>query len=325
MPLTDTSPATERDPSFRHEAMFYAGRAEFLDGTVAFIRDGLAHDEPTLVVVDADKIEALRAALGSDADRVEFADMAEVGRNPARIIPRWRQFVDHHVRADQPVRGIGEPIWAGRSHAELIECQAHETLLNLAFADSYPWTLLCPYDVEALTPAVVDEARRSHPFLAYRGDRQVSRDYLAAHPSPARLDHPLPPPPDGAAILAFDSDDQALKTVRGFVFEHARRVGLGQDATDNLVLAANELASNSLRHGGGRGTVSLWRDGDSLICEVRDAGFIDGRPLLGRQHPTVTQTGGRGLWLANQLCDLVQLRSAPAGTTVRAHVSLHRT
>ena len=29
--------------------------------------------------------------------------------------------------------------------------------------------------------------------------------------------------------------------------------------------------------------------------------------------------GGRGVWLANQLCDLVQIRSGAAGTVVRLH------
>ncbi|HWG98689.1 MAG TPA: ATP-binding protein, partial [Pilimelia sp.] len=67
-------------------------------------------------------------------------------------------------------------------------------------------------------------------------------------------------------------------------------------------------------------TIRLWRDGAALICEIRDAGYITDRPLLGRQRPTIDQTGGRGLWLANQLCDLVQIRSTTAGTIVRLHV-----
>ena len=31
---------------------------------------------------------------------------------------------------------------------------------------------------------------------------------------------------------------------------------------------------------------------------------------------------GRGLWLANQLADLIQIRSAPEGTTIRLHAWL---
>jgi anti-sigma regulatory factor (Ser/Thr protein kinase) len=33
--------------------------------------------------------------------------------------------------------------------------------------------------------------------------------------------------------------------------------------------------------------------------------------------PPLSDEGGRGLWLANQLCDLVQIRSGENGTVVR--------
>jgi anti-sigma regulatory factor (Ser/Thr protein kinase) len=306
---------------FRHEALFYAGRREFLDGTVPFMREGLAGDEPILVVVDAPKIVALRAALGPDAARVRFADMAEVGRNPARIIPRWRRFVDEHLRDDRPVRGIGEPIWAGRGSAELVECQAHETLLNVAFADSPAWSLLCPYDIKALEPAVVDEARRSHPFLVRQGNRYASQEYLDNHPSPGRLDHPLPTPPDHAMSIPFGPDPGSLTTARDRLRRHAEHLGVDPVTIEYLTLAASELATNSLCHGGGSGTIHLWLDGHMLLCEVRDPGQFTGHPLVGRQHPDVNQVGGRGLWLVNQLCDLVQIRTGPAGTTVRIHMA----
>ncbi len=93
---------------FRHEALIYAGRDEFVEGTGSFVRDGLAADEPTLVVLSAPKIDALRSELGDLADRVHFADMGEVGGNPARIIPAWRDFVGQNQ--GRRLRGIGEPI-----------------------------------------------------------------------------------------------------------------------------------------------------------------------------------------------------------------------
>ena len=154
--------------SFRHEALLYAGEVDFLAGTLPFIREGVAADEPVLVVVSAARIGLLRSALGGDADRVAFADVADVGANPARIIPAWRDFVAGHDVASRRARGIGEPIWAGRTPAELVECQRHETLLNLAFAGVPAWWLLCPYDTTSLGPEVLEEARRSHPFVTDR-------------------------------------------------------------------------------------------------------------------------------------------------------------
>ena len=35
------------------------------------------------------------------------------------------------------------------------------------------------------------------------------------------------------------------------------------------------------------------------------------------------QVAGRGLWLVHELCDLVQLRSSPAGTVVRMHMQVY--
>jgi anti-sigma regulatory factor (Ser/Thr protein kinase) len=309
-------------PEFRHEALLYSGGPGFLAGTVPFIEEGVAGGEAVLVVVSAAKIEALRAALGAGADKVTFADMASVGRNPARIIPRWRQFVDDHLPAGRPIRGIGEPIYVERSAAELVECHTHEALLNVAFAGGPGWTLLCPYDVEALDPAVLAEARRNHPYLVSEGATRPSGDYHASPPPPARADQPLPPPPADVEALAFDRAKGALRAVRDAASAHARRAGADGPTAAKFALAASELATNSLCHGGGRGTVRLWTDGGVLVCEVRDAGHFDGPPLLGRQLPDPGQLGGRGLWLVNQLCDLLQIRDTPDGTTVRLYLRL---
>jgi hypothetical protein len=156
--------------TFRHEALLYAGEVDFLTGTLPFIREGVAADQPVLVVVSAAKIGLLRSALGADADRVAFADMADVGANPARIIPAWRDFIAANDVDRRSARGVGEPIWAARTPAELVECQRHETLLNLAFAGVPAWWLLCPYDTTSLSPEVLEEAWRSHPVVSERGD-----------------------------------------------------------------------------------------------------------------------------------------------------------
>jgi anti-sigma regulatory factor (Ser/Thr protein kinase) len=303
--------------AFRHEALLYGGEVDFLGRTLPFIRDGVAADEPVLVVVSAAKIGLLRSALGGDADRVAFADMAGVGANPARIIPAWRDFVAGHDLTGRRARGLGEPIWAGHSPAELVECQRHESLLNVAFAGVPAWWLLCPYDTGALEPAVIEEARRSHPFLTQDGVRWESADYrgldVEAAPFQARLPEPIGEPPE----LAFGAG--SLTALRELVSCHAAAAGLGAARTADLVLAVDEVVTNSLRHGGGRGTLRVWRDAGSLVCEVRDQGRIDD-PLVGRERPALDRDGGRGLWLVNQLCDLVQLRSFPTGAVVRLHM-----
>jgi anti-sigma regulatory factor (Ser/Thr protein kinase) len=298
---------------FRHEALLYAGEADFLLGTTAFIRRGLEQDEAVLVVESTPKIAALRRELGEDASFVHFADMAQVGANPARIIPAWRDFVTEHGSHGKGMRGIGEPIWAGRTPDELVECQRHESLLNLAFAGGTPWQLLCPYDITALPAQVIDEARRSHAYVTERHVELPSPQYRGHDESAAMLDAPLRPAPPDAAGMPFRNGD--LARVRALASRHAAEAGLGDSRIRDFVSAVNEVATNSLRHGGGAGTFFVWEDDGGLACEVRDRGRYD-KPLADRERPAGT-TASRGLWLANHLCDLVQIRSYPTGTVVR--------
>ena len=63
----------------------------------------------------------------------------------------------------------------------------------------------------------------------------------------------------------------------------------------------------------------MWQEDSSLVCEVRDKGRFD-KPLADRERPASSASAPRGLWLANQLCDLVQIRTLPDGTVVRLHM-----
>jgi anti-sigma regulatory factor (Ser/Thr protein kinase) len=109
--------------------------------------------------------------------------------------------------------------------------------------------------------------------------------------------------------------------VREDVVGHACQAGVPAERTADLALALHEVAANSVEHGHGEGRLRIWREDDALVCEIRDVGRISD-PLVGRTLPAWDDEGGRGLWLANQLCDLVQVRSGDAGTTVRVHTWL---
>jgi len=318
MPGQITVAPSHEDQAFVHEAFLYRDSEEFLRGMLRFIRAGTEKGEPVFVVLSAEKIERLKDALGEDADRLLFADMAEVGANPARIIAAWREFVDVHGAGAQPIRGIGEPIWAGRSDPELAECHRHESLLNLAFADTPSFRLLCPYDVSALDPKVVEEAERTHPFVSDLESFRDSGSYRGMDSIAAPFADELGEPPARAEKLAFDGD--SLAEVRGLVARWAKRVGLAGPRAENLVLAANEIATNSIRHGGGAGILRLWEEDGVLLCQIEDRGHI-AEPLAGRLQPVLDKPGGRGLWLANQLCDLVQVRTFEDGNVVRIHMA----
>ena len=233
---------------FHHEAVLYASDKEYLAGLLPDLRAAIDADGAVLVAVDEDKVALLRGALGADADRVRFTNMERLGRNPACIIPAWREFI---ATSDSgPRLGIGEPVWPGRSDAELIECRRHESLLNLAFDGGGPWRLLCPYDVRALPADVLADARHNHPHVGRRGVSKPCADYVEP-PTMLSWDGALPEPAAEPVEMPFTREDLTL--VRMFVGERAVRAGFDDDRVSDLVLAVNELATNSMRHGGGSG------------------------------------------------------------------------
>ena len=313
-------PPLDPPSEFHHDAFLYEGEEGFLAGVVPFIRDGLAAEEPILVVVSEARIRLLTSALGADAERVRFHDMGEVGRNPARIIPLWRDFLDVHAVAHRPVRGIGEPVWPGRSAAELVECRHHESLLNLAFDGDHPWRLMCLFDVEGLDAESLELARGTHPFVIDReGVGRESESYVSPPDAPGPFEGPLPEAPARVAEIAFAEDD--LAQLRSNVYRSASEAGLDPGGTANASLAVSELAANSVRHAGGQGTARMWTEPGAFVCEISDGGRFDS-PLVGRVRPTPVQLYGRGLWLVNQVCDLVQIRSSERGSVVRIRLGL---
>ena len=306
--------ATRPHSGYRHEAFLYRGDAEFTDGCVSFLRAGLEAGEPAMVAVVPRRLRLLRDALGRDADAVTFVDMASLGRNPARILPAWAEFVAGHAADRQPIRGIGEPIWAGRRPEEIAECQLHEALLNVAIDPDVSFWLRCPYDAGTLPERVLGDVERSHPVLVGPDDYRGSTGYGGLHHVQTLFSGRLPEPVDADAPVCFGADD--LPTLRGLVTRTAAASGIHGDRVSDLELAVHEIATNSLRHGGGEGRFRVWLADDALTCEISDAGRI-ADPLVGRVPPSSAAESGRGVSLANQLSDLLQIRSSDDGTTVR--------
>ena len=308
--------AHDASGSFRHELFFYDGQSGFLNRALPYVQAGLAADEQVMVAADPDQIESLRSGLGGDADKVSFADVTVVGRNPAAIIPLWSDFVAQS--SGRPCRGLCEPAWPSRSAAALVECRNHEALVDVAFGEGAAWNLLCSFDESTLPEHVIADARTTHQYLLDGDGSQPNSAYEPGAPGWLGRDDPLSAPPASSQQVAFGP--RSLGDVRAAVEDHALTAGLSAPRTADFVLAMNELVGNSVRHGGGGGELRLWHEGDSVVGEVSDRGTITD-PLAGRRRPTPDQEGGRGLWIVNQVCDLLEIRSEPGATVVRAHVA----
>jgi anti-sigma regulatory factor (Ser/Thr protein kinase) len=308
--------------SFRHDVLAYRGDEDFVDRTGSFILDALSNDEPVMVVVTRNKIELLRDAVGDDARNVRFADMWSVGRNPARIIPAWAAFVDEQASSGRMFRGVGEPVWAGRTPEELVECERHEALLNVAFGRGPAWWLACPYDLDSLDPVIIEGAEHNHPSALDRHWRRQNPSYLGTRSFVEPFDAPLSPPPETVDEATFGGGSvggPSPSDVRRFVRDAAFVRGLRSQRLDDLVLAASEATANSVQHGGGRGSVRVWSTPSTIVCEVADAGRFDD-PLVGRRRPGGASTSGHGVWIIHQVCDLVQIRTFVDSSVVRMHM-----
>jgi anti-sigma regulatory factor (Ser/Thr protein kinase) len=289
---------------FAHIALFYRTASEYAQEVGEFIRAGLVAGEAVMVAVPRPRALLLREELGAYAADVTFADITTVGRNPGRILSAMQAFAQGHGR--QAVRYAGEPGWRSRTAAEWHEVARHEVLVNVAFAGQ-PTKALCPYDAGALGPDVLAEAERNHPELLQAGHVRENEGFAGVGT----------PQPD-EAVLTYRDDPRSART---FVRDRAKAAGLREPRLTDLVIAVGELAANTLRHTDGTGSVRVWVSGTEVICDVRDSGYL-GDVLAGRLLPAADAGRGHGLWVVQQVCDLVEIRTNKSGTTFRLHMAL---
>jgi anti-sigma regulatory factor (Ser/Thr protein kinase) len=114
-----------------------------------------------------------------------------------------------------------------------------------------------------------------------------------------------------------------LAAVRAVVYRYAIAAGLPESRAIDLVQAVSEVAANTVRHAKSPGSLKIWYDSEEIVCQIQDEGII-ADPLAGRRQPSLEAMGGHGLWIVNQVCDEVELRSDETGTTIRLHMELPR-
>jgi anti-sigma regulatory factor (Ser/Thr protein kinase) len=114
-----------------------------------------------------------------------------------------------------------------------------------------------------------------------------------------------------------------ITVVRHQAADALRTVGLNGDRLQGFVLAVNEVITNVVLHAGGHGRIVLWLTGGSAWCTVTDSGpGIPEHFLSPPEMPQAFEVGGRGIWLAYQLCDEVSVATGPIGTTIGMRIAL---
>lgn len=291
-----------------HLMLPYTSPRQCAGALLDVLGDGLRQSEKLAIAVTQPVAACLMEALAGLRARVDYVDITRLGRNPARLISAISDLAVHGGR----VWWVEEPMWPGRSPAEVAEVARHEALVNVAFAD-LPVQVVCVYDQQLLSPAELRYGESTHPRWWLDGHDDATPGYAGPGAMPAGADLPLDAPPPDAQRISYG---WALGPVRAAVAETA--ADLPDDRASDLVLAAHEAASNSLRHADGTGVLHTWHTADEVICDIRDSGTVTD-PLAGRRR-SPADARGHGLWVVNQICDLVQLRTRPGSTTLRLHM-----
>jgi anti-sigma regulatory factor (Ser/Thr protein kinase) len=309
-------------PGFEHPALVYADVDAFLGSVGPFVAEGLERGEPVFAAVGLEEVEALRSELGTDAGAI-LEDTTEWHPIPATRLRAFHVFVQDRLRAGASrIRLVGEPAWPEAPDEFIREWARYESVLNAVLAP-FPVTLVCTYPASRLAPSIVRNAGRTHPVMGLDAGARPSAAFENPESLVASWTFPLDRPPARAERMPEPID---LSRARAFAVDRAIRAGLRPDRARDLEIAVHEVVTNAVTHGGGAATLRTWVDrgagGGYLVVQIDDRGPGIADPLAGYRPPGAGHDRGRGLWLARQAVDLLEIVSTETGTAVRIHLRL---
>jgi anti-sigma regulatory factor (Ser/Thr protein kinase) len=310
------------DSTAKHRALVYRDADRFIDAVGAFVRDGVERGESVLTALSAEKLDWLRHDLGADAPAVDFADERALYERHGPMLASVLDYLERHgTPGGGRVRIVAEQALALRDPADVRAYMRYEAASNVAYA-RFDANVLCPYDAASLPDAIVRDALRTHPEVLDDGAPRPSERYVDPR-SFVRERAVVERVPAGVTPIALELPDD-VAGARAFARAHAEAAGAPTEAIEDLELAVSEVATNALVHGRGPRLVWCYVDHGDLVCRVHDAGPGPADPLQGYLPPDIRRLRGRGLWLAHQLCDIVEIAGDRAGTDVQLRLKVGR-
>jgi anti-sigma regulatory factor (Ser/Thr protein kinase) len=298
----------ESHHALRHGAFVYDGEDEYVDRSVAFLREGLATGEGALVGHTRDGIAIMRDALGPDAKRVAFVDVGSVYTRPARAVAAYYTTFLDELRKAPSVRAVAD-LQLSPTPGDWDEWIGYEAVTNVAYSHLPVW-VVCTYDANGLPDAILDSVWRTHPEVLT--DRWLASERFEDPSDLLRRTTAEPEPLPGLRSCWAGED------LEGFREQLARELAAEKvpeaKGLEGLV-AGSEIAENALLHGAGIEEVRVGHAYGRFVCEVVDRGSGFDDPAAGYFPPR--EGTGTGLWVARQLTWRLESFHAPGGFTTR--------
>ncbi|WP_370961859.1 anti-sigma factor RsbA family regulatory protein [Amycolatopsis sp. cg9] len=298
---------------YEHAVVRYASEDELVAVGVPFLTAGIAAGEPTVVSLDREHTELLRAALPPDAD-THFLPMGDLYARPAVAIRSYRELMAGFVAGGAAgIRILGE-LPRAAIDTSWDWWARYEAAVNHAY-DEFPLRSICAYDTRTTPRHVLDDVARTHPFVATPGGGHRANDGFVDPLAFLAGPRPMTPHPIQRTEPLIELTDPQPREARHAVLA-ANKTDLPAAEIDDLVLAVSEIADNALRHGRPPVTLRIWAGPGCMVVTVHDTGDGPADPFAGLL-PAEREVGGRGLWITHQICSQVTLHRDDTGFTAR--------
>ncbi|MET8853898.1 anti-sigma factor RsbA family regulatory protein [Amycolatopsis sp. NPDC004625] len=298
---------------YDHAAVHYTSDAELLAVAVPFLQGGLTAGEPTLVSLEPERAELVREALPSSAP-VDFLATGDLYARPAAAIRSYRELMAGLVAGGAAgIRIFGE-IPQAAIDTSWDWWARYESAVNHAY-DEFPLRSICAYDTRTTPRHVLDDVARTHPFVATPGGGHHTNTGYVDPLAFLAVPRPMTPLPIELTTPLAELADPRPSAARRAITA-AAPAALAGGELDDLVLAVSEIVDNSLRHGRPPVRMRIWADTVHVVVTVHDTGPGPDDPFAGLL-PADRRVGGRGLWIAHQVCAQVTLHHDTTGFTVR--------
>ena len=296
-------------PGFIHSALIVDSEDMLVARLLPALDEAVSEGQPVLMSVGPRTQDVLRAALGARATALTWGGGPTV---PLGVVfESYRRHLAGQHALGRRVHIVAEP---GVTGERASACLPYESVCNDVYA-AYGCSVTCLWDSRLQPASIIDEVRKVHGFELGSAGFLRNPGFVPAGTYLAGLARAAPRPPPRAPLmdrLVLDVHDLAHLRERTRVL--ARALGLPED---DFTLAINEVVTNGLVHGAPPVRVRCWAEPGGLVVQVEDTGGVAIPAIAGYLPPGEDQFGGRGMWIARQLADIVTAYTAGGTTVVR--------